>query len=65
VPDDLMAEYERQLRVGQLTVDDVEIGTADAAGCHPDEHLARRRVRHRKIPVVERTPWSSKHERAH
>ena len=39
--DDLVAEDERQCRVGQLAVDDVQVGAADAAGPHPDQHLAR------------------------
>ena len=41
--DDLVAEHERQLRVRQLAVEDVEVGPADAAGLHPDEQLPRPR----------------------
>ena len=36
-----MARDERQLRLGQLAVDDVEIGAADAAGLDADPHLPR------------------------
>src|SRR6185437_1155532 len=39
--DDLVAGYQRQRRVGQLAVDDVEVGPADAARLDPDEELAR------------------------
>ena len=37
--DDLVAEDQRQLRLGELAVDDVQVGAADAAGDHPDESL--------------------------
>ena len=43
--DDLVAENERQLRVGELAVDDVQVGAADAAGAHAEQHLARARAR--------------------
>lgn len=46
---DLVAADERQGGGGELTVDDVEIGAADAAGVHPDEHLAFGRHGHRDI----------------
>jgi hypothetical protein len=39
--DDLVAEDERQLRVGQLAVEDVEVGATDAAGADANRHLAR------------------------
>ena len=41
--DDLMAEHERQLRLGQLAVGDVQVGSADAAGCDLEQQLARGR----------------------
>ena len=46
--DDLVAEDERQLRARQLAVDDVQVGAADAAREHAEEHLPgrRRRVGH-------------------
>ena len=31
---------QRELRRGQLTVDDVEVGPADTAGAHAHQHLA-------------------------
>ena len=34
-----MSADQGQLRLGQLAVDDVEVGAADAAGADPDEHL--------------------------
>jgi hypothetical protein len=39
--DDLMARDDRHLRVGQFTIDDMEVGAADAAGGHLDSNLAR------------------------
>src|SRR5581483_419049 len=32
LPGDLMAQYQRQLRIGQLAVEDVEVGAAHGAG---------------------------------
>ena len=41
--DDLVSRDERQLRVGKLTVDDVQVGPAHSAGAHLEQHLARPR----------------------
>ena len=40
-PDDFMARNDRELRVRQLAIDNMEIGPADAACFHPDPKLAR------------------------
>ena len=40
-----MAGHERQLRLRELAVDDVEVGAADAAGGDLEEHLAGLRLR--------------------
>ena len=40
--DDLVSEDERQLRVLKLAVEDVEVGTTDAAGSHSKENLSGR-----------------------
>ena len=37
--DDLVAEHERQFRIRQFAVDDVEFGAAHAAGADADQHL--------------------------
>jgi hypothetical protein len=37
----LMARDNRNVRVGQLAVDDMQIGAADAAGAHLNPYLAR------------------------
>ena len=39
VPDHLVPEHHREDTAVQLTVDDVEIGAADRAGGHPQQHL--------------------------
>jgi len=39
-PDDLVPEHERQLRPSQLSVDDVEVGSADAARVDVQTHLS-------------------------
>src|SRR5438309_283482 len=46
-PDDLVAGHDRQLRIGQLAIDHMQIGSADAAGrdLHQDFAGARRRNR--------------------
>ena len=59
---DLVAGHERQLRVGQLAVDDVQVGAADAAGAHLEEHLARRPARgsgSSLVPSGSPAPWST------
>ena len=40
--DDLVSEDERQLRVLELAVEDMEVGTAHAAGAHAKENLSGR-----------------------
>ena len=47
--DDLVPEDERELRVGQLAVDDVEVGAADAARQHPDAQLSRAGLGKRQV----------------
>jgi hypothetical protein len=37
--DDLVAGHQRQQVRGQLAVDDVQVGAADGAGAHPDQHV--------------------------
>ena len=47
--DDLVAGDERQLRVGELAVDDVQVGPADAAGAHAQQDLPGFGLRIRKL----------------
>ena len=47
--DDLVAGHERQLRVRQLAVDDVQIGAAHAAGVDAHQHLPRPRLGNRQL----------------
>ena len=44
-PDDLMAQDDRQARRGHPALDLVQLGMADAAGLHVDQHLAAGRGR--------------------
>ena len=46
--DDLVARHQRQRRLAELAVEDVQVGAADAAGADRDQHLAGagNRVRH-------------------
>jgi hypothetical protein len=46
---DLVARYDWKRRLGKFVVDQVEIGTTDAAGRNTDSDLARARFRIRKI----------------
>jgi hypothetical protein len=45
MPDDFVAWYDRQCRVGQITVDDMQVGAADAAGRDFHQNLARTGIR--------------------
>lgn len=50
--DDFMAGDDRYLRVGQVAVDHVQIGSADAAGGDGDAHLARARLPIRQLHIL-------------
>ena len=63
--DDLMARDERQLRLGQLPVDDVEVRPAHAAGGDPQQHLARARNRVRQPGRAESAARLVEHHRTH
>jgi cytochrome c2 len=52
--DDLMARYDRDLRVGQFAVDDMEIGATDCAGFNAYPDLARSRPRVGALLELER-----------
>ena len=57
--DDLVAGDERQLRLGQVAVDDVEVGAADAAGVHPHQHLPRPGLGVGQLRLAQRLALSS------
>ncbi len=54
VADDLMADDQRQLRIGQLAVDDMQIRTADRTDVDVQEQLALTRLRHGYVREHER-----------
>jgi hypothetical protein len=58
-----MAEHERQLRLRELAVENMQIGAADPAGKHPQAKLMRRRLRHRQLGRVKRDPGPVEHHR--
>jgi len=63
--DDLVPGNERELRIGQLAVDDVEVSAADAAGGHPKQDLPLLRLRHGNLLEPQRLPGRVKHHRTH
>ncbi len=60
-----MAGDERQLRVGQLAVDDVQVGAADPACEHPEQDLARPRLGDLQILEPQRLARRVQHHRPH
>ena len=54
--DDLVPGNERELRVRQLAVDDVEVGAADTAGRHAQQDLSRPRLGPRRRPRAAAAP---------
>ena len=60
-----MARHQRQLRLGQLAVDDVEIGAAHRARAHLDRHLPGARLGHGKVEEPQRLAGTLEHHRAH
>ena len=63
--DDLVPEHERELRIGELAVEDVQVGTADAAGLDAQEHLARRGLGVGKVAEPERPAGRVEDHRLH
>jgi len=63
--DDLVAGHERQLRVGQLAVDDVQVGAADPAGADADEQLAGLGLRLGELGRLEPRALRSQDHRPH
>src|SRR4029450_10986884 len=57
----LVAGDERQLRLSQLAIDDVEIGAAYAAGADLDQELAGSRFAQRQVTPFERPSGGGEH----
>ena len=63
--DDLVTDDERELRLRQLAVDDVEVGAADRARGDPQPNLARLRLGDGQLLEPQRLAGRVKHHRAH
>ena len=63
--DDLMAGNERQLGLRQLSVDDVQVGSADAAGRDCNEDLALGRLRIGQVGLAQRRARRVENHRTH
>ncbi len=63
--DDLMAEHEGQLGMGQFAVEDVQVGATDAARTNLQEHLPVARLRHGQLGRHERGVCCLQDHRAH
>ena len=62
---DLMTEHERQLGVGQLAVDDVEIGSTDRARLHIQADLSGSGLGSRKLGLAKKAAGTAEDHRAH
>ena len=63
--DDFVAGDDRNLRVGQLAVDDMQVGAANAASGHFDPNFVRPRLSVGEICPFERSPELLKHHSLH
>ena len=63
--DDLVPDDERELRIGKLAVDDVQVGPADPADVHTDEHLSRAGLRLGELSRAQRAPRRFQQHGAH
>ena len=64
-PGDLVPQNERQLGLGQIAVDDVQVGAADAAGVDLDQDLLRPGNGFGDIDQLERLALGFEDHRAH
>jgi hypothetical protein len=64
-PDDLVARHQRQRRIGQLAVDQVQIGAADRTSLDAQQYFAWPRRRLRPDGEAERLSRSFQDHRAH
>ena len=63
--DDLVTGDERELRPGQLAVDDVQVGAADAAREHAEERLSRAGLGIGQLGLPKRRASRRQHHRPH
>ena len=63
--DDLVAENERQFRVRQFAIDNVQIGPTHRTGAHRDQQLLRPRPRRRHLRRYQRPLWFGQQLCAH
>ncbi len=63
--DNLVTDDERQLRVWQFAIDDVQIRAANRARRHAHEQLARASTRHGHFDTLERPTDGGKNHRTH
>ena len=63
--DDLVAEDQRQRRLGELAVDDVKVGATDGAGEDAKQDLSGAGERLGDLGLLERLAGSAKELRAH
>jgi GNAT superfamily N-acetyltransferase len=60
-----MARNERELRLGELAVDDVQVGPADAAGVNPQQDLPGTGLGSRELCGLQGRASSGEHHRTH
>jgi hypothetical protein len=60
-----MTEHERELGVGQLAVDDVEIGSTDPARLNIQAHLSGSGLGSRKLGLAKKAAGTAEDHRAH
>jgi hypothetical protein len=63
--DNLMPQNERLFGIRQLTIYNVQVGTANAAGFHPQKHFSLFGLRHREFTQHQRTAWCFKQHGPH
>ena len=64
-PHDLMARHQRERRIRELSVHDVQVGSTHPTDPHPDANLPRRRLRIRHVLRMQRFAGALEHHRAH
>ena len=63
--DDLMAEHQWEFRLGELAVDDVQVGAADPTDVNLQRQLALTGLTVRKIGFLQGSPDAVEHHRTH
>jgi len=64
-PDDLVSQYQWEVGMGELAIENMQIGAADAAGFHLEPHFARSRGGVRQIAEDQRGVLFFQDHRAH